>query len=63
LEEILTELRRMEEGWALSPQTGYASSRVRSRLQQLEREINKNFHYSKIKDAILKPSPTASTTE
>lgn len=55
LGEILTELRQMEEGWSLSPQTGYASTRVRTRLQQLEREINRDFHYSEVKDAIAKP--------
>lgn len=49
LRKILEELSGMQQRWEAQPSTGYATSTVRSRLEQLQREISREFYYSKVK--------------
>ncbi len=53
LREILVELSDMEESWSKAPEVQGPSAASRSRLEQIEREINKKFHYSKVKAVII----------
>lgn len=57
LRKILEELGDLQQKWEAQPSTGYATSTVRSRLDQLQREINRDFYYSKVKKWI----PSGST--
>lgn len=54
LGEILVELHKLEKDWSESNPTGSPPPAVRTRLAQIEREIDKNFHPSKVKDSISK---------
>lgn len=49
LRKILEEMGDMQEKWEAQPSTGYATSSARTRLEQMEREINRDFYYSKVK--------------
>lgn len=54
LTAVLEELRRMEREWAQAPASWRPSATTRTRLQQLQRQIAKEFHYSRIKESIPK---------
>ena len=56
LKEILVELSNLRDQWENAPATAPMPVSHRSRLEKLQREINKKFHYSEVKDSIL-PDP------
>lgn len=49
---ILKELRETERAWAQAPPSWHPPTAVRTRLQQMERQIAKEFHYSRVKSFI-----------
>ncbi len=61
LRKILTELSEMEEAWNKAPASSKPSATDRTRLEKLRREIDKNLHYSKVKQWI--PSGTGSSSK
>lgn len=52
LREILEELTPLQQAWSKDSGSLYAPAAMRSRLQQLQREIDKKFHYSKVKQCL-----------
>jgi hypothetical protein len=56
LKEILVELSNLQDRWERAPATSSAPVSHRSRLERLQREINKKFHYSEVKESIA-PDP------
>ena len=54
LKEILVELSEMQDQWERAPGNAPIPAAHRTRLQQLQREINKKFHYSNVKELIVK---------
>lgn len=53
MQEILVELTELEEFWQLAPEGIWQpSARDRSKLQQLQRIIEKDFAYSDVKESI-----------
>ncbi|MBI3616383.1 MAG: hypothetical protein HY211_07705 [Candidatus Omnitrophica bacterium] len=56
LKGILVELNDLQEQWEGRSQAWSVSSSERTRLEQLERQINRDFYYSKVKEWI--PSGT-----
>jgi len=62
LEAILVELSGLEEKWRGSGESYQPTSAVRTRLEQLSREIDRDFQYSKVKAWIpLGTSPSSSS--
>lgn len=59
LNEIITELAQLRDTW--NKRDGYwmPLSKERTRLQQLGREIDKKFHYSKVKQSVPEAVPAA----
>lgn len=56
LRRILAELREIQDQWNRMPDTWQPPAVTRTRLEQLFREVNKKFYYSKIKKSII-PEP------
>ncbi len=56
LKEILVELSNLQDRWESAPATSSVPVSHRSRLEKLQREINKKFHYSEVKESIV-PDP------
>ena len=52
LSKILAELTEMEQQWRDSSGAWSPSATTRTRLEQLQREVQKKFHYSEVKDFI-----------
>lgn len=50
---ILEELRRMEQEWVRAPATWRPPAATRTRLQKLQRQVTKEFHYSSVKDSFI----------
>ena len=60
LKEILNELGEIQSRWARSSGPWHVSTATRSRLERLQREVDKKFHYSKIKTVLVQSgAPTA----
>ena len=59
LRTILEEMTRMQDKWRESPETWRIPNSDRTRLEQLRREIDKNFYYKKVKEWIPEPKPPA----
>lgn len=51
LKEILTEMDAMEDRWNAAPTPAHPPA-DRSFLQKVQREVNKDFHYSNIKETV-----------
>ncbi|GEM_PF-538291 len=56
LKEILVELSDLQDEWEGSPGVAPAPVSHRLRLEKIQREINKKFHYSEVK-ASIHPDP------
>ena len=52
--EILAKLQEMEDKWNKAPSTWSIPTSDRTELQRLQREIDKAFYYSKVKDSLVK---------
>ncbi len=52
LSEILAELTDLEQKWKSSTRPWAPSAATRTRLEQLQRQIQKKFHYSEVKEFI-----------
>ncbi len=61
MREISNELSEMEVRWSSKPASWRVSVRDRLRLEQIEREINRDFHYSNIQSSI--PGGTEASAE
>lgn len=55
LKGILVGLDEMEERWSRSPTAAHPAA-DRSTLEKIQREVNRNFHYSNIKQTVV-PEP------
>lgn len=53
LSEILEELGRIQELWSKESGAWSVSPTLRTRLSRLQREVDKKFHYSKIKQQLV----------
>jgi hypothetical protein len=53
LKEILSELSALQDEWESSPGNAPVPASHRTRLEKLQREISKKFHYSNVKDSIV----------
>ncbi len=53
LKEILVELSSLRDEWESSHGVGPMPVSHRTRLEKLQREISKKFHYSNVKDSIV----------
>ena len=53
LREILSELNSLGESWSRTPEPWHPPSAVRTRLEQIRREIDRDFHFSKVKDSLV----------
>ena len=60
LSGILTELAGLHEAWDRSPEPWRLAPAVRTRLEQIERQVNRRFHYSRVKGTIP-PAPAEQT--
>ena len=56
MKKILAEFVQLQEGWAKIPEPWAPSHATRTRLEQLRRIIDRDFHYSKVKK-FLPPDP------
>lgn len=56
LRKILLEMRNLQAQWAAAPVTWQIPSATRTRLQQLYREIDKNYPYARVKNALVRES-------
>lgn len=56
MREVLVELSDLRDRWDSTPEALQIPSSDRTRLERLQREISKKFHYSEIKDSIV-PDP------
>ena len=64
LRQILVELSDLQAQWERTPSTGQIPISHRGRLESLQREIGKSFHYSDVKDSILPdPEPAEAPAE
>ncbi len=54
MREILVELQEMEDKWSSAPSTWSIPISQRTTLERLQREIDKAFYYSKVKDSLVK---------
>lgn len=55
LRKILVELGDLRERWQNAPGSDSSPAQARSRLEQIQREIDKSLHYSKVKEWVGKP--------
>lgn len=53
LKGILVELNHLEETWGAGPESWHPCTTARSRLEQLKREIDRDLHYSRVKEWIV----------
>lgn len=61
LRRILVELSDIETALNQSPETGTVLPSLRSRLERIQREVNRDFYYAKIKPWLIgQPSPQKS---
>ena len=56
LREILVELSNLRDDWESSRGVGPMPASHRTRLEKLQREIGKKFHYSEVKESIVQDS-------
>ena len=54
MREILVELQEMEDKWSSAPSTWSIPISHRTTLERLQREIDKAFYYSRVKDSLAK---------
>ena len=54
MREILVELQEMEDKWSSAPSTWSIPTSQRTTLEQLQREIDKAFYYSRVKEFLVK---------
>lgn len=57
LKEILVELSSLRDGWESSRGVGPMPVSHRTRLEKLQREISKKFHYSEVKESLVLERP------
>lgn len=66
LRRLLLDLREIQDQWDRMPDSWQPPMSTRARLEQLFREINKNFHYAKVKQSLIqepeREEPVAETT-
>lgn len=60
LKEILVELSNLQDEWESSPGNAPVPASHRTRLEQLQREISKKFHYSEVKESLVLDRPDPS---
>lgn len=64
LRQILVELSALQDEWERSPDTWQMPASHRTRLEKLQREIEKDFHYSDVKESIVPdPEPAEAAAE
>lgn len=60
LKEILIRMTRIEDAWRTTPEPWNPPATTRTELDKIRREIEKKFHYSKVKKWIVTgPTPSA----
>lgn len=53
LKEILRQLQQIEDQWERMPDTWTPPHSTRLKIERLTREVNRDFHYSEVKDSLI----------
>jgi hypothetical protein len=61
IQKVLAELNKVQRSWATAPEPWNPPPSFRGRLERVKREVDRELHYSKVKDWI--PSGTSGSTK